>query len=102
MVYPAAYCVYEVYSWDVMEPASYFLMVRYIRLDGFLARPTAPHLGLGFTRVGKQQQQQQQQLMPESYSVKNCSLLQCLTYIRTAVVPASHSMDSPPPALRLS
>lgn len=24
----AAYCVYEVYSWDVMEPATYFLMVR--------------------------------------------------------------------------
>lgn len=23
----AAYCVYEVYSWDVMEPATYFLMV---------------------------------------------------------------------------
>ena len=22
-----AYCVYEVYSWDVMEPATYFLMV---------------------------------------------------------------------------
>lgn len=25
---PTAYCVYEVYSWDVMEPATYFLMVR--------------------------------------------------------------------------
>ena len=24
----AAYCVYEVYSWDVMEPFTYFLMVR--------------------------------------------------------------------------
>eukprot|EP00752_Nemacystus_decipiens_P011029 g9799.t1 len=24
-----AYCVYEVYSWDVMEPASYFLMLSY-------------------------------------------------------------------------
>lgn len=33
LVYPpAAYCVYEVYSWDVMEPASYFLMVRTLRL----------------------------------------------------------------------
>lgn len=24
----SAYLVYEVYSWDVMEPATYFLMVR--------------------------------------------------------------------------
>ncbi|CAM9820514.1 unnamed protein product [Ectocarpus sp. 6 AP-2014] len=24
-----AYCVYEVYSWDVMEPATYFLMLSY-------------------------------------------------------------------------
>lgn len=41
LICPAAYCVYEVYSWDVMEPASYFLMVRYSTIDHFPANLTS-------------------------------------------------------------